>query len=96
MVKEAPSFNLEIHDKKFDNLAPKRLRNANDDAAFLPPINKGSLENLRKNMSMLKFEGIDPMSSERDRTQSVGSKNRLIDSNTDIPSLLEKIEKRSN
>lgn len=92
LVKASPDFNLDIHEKSFDNLAPLKL--PKDASAFLPPINKGCLENLKKNADLIKFEGTIVNSTKGNKKATI-SKNNL-DSTSDRISLLEKLERKSD
>ena len=92
----SPDFNLEIHQKSFNNLTkPKQTKRG---PAFLPPINKVSLENLKKKVGLIKLEDTSEsrsLSPER-RQQGSGGKvglHRRRDSETERAMLVKRLDR---
>ena len=76
----APRYDSKLHPRNFDTAAPKIVNSAKGGVAFLPPINKTNLENLKKNAEMIKIENMSEPRQSSVKRRAANSRLRGSDS----------------
>ena len=94
----APRYDSKLHPRNFDTAAPKIVNSAKGGVAFLPPINKTNLENLKKNAEMIKIENMSEPRQSSVKRRAANSRLRGSDSargSQPASSLLDRLEQRT-